>query len=88
LPSPCDTCVAKPCLATCPVGAFAPSGYDVQGCVAHLELAAGCDCMQGGCRARRACPVAPELAYEAAQADFHMQAFLNARRGARRGAAG
>jgi len=87
LPSPCEACVAKPCLSICPVGAFTAqanggAGYDVQGCVAHLELAAGRDCMQAGCRARRACPVAPELAYDTAQADFHMRAFLNARRGA------
>jgi len=82
--SPCQTCAGKPCLAACPVGAFTPgpdegAGYDVQGCVAHLRLAAGEPCMQSACLARRACPVAPELAYEAAQARFHMAAFLAAR---------
>ncbi|HKY95590.1 MAG TPA: ferredoxin [Kiloniellales bacterium] len=81
-PSPCETCTAKPCLSTCPVGAFTGSGYAVQSCVAHLELAAGRACMLSACLARRACPVAPDLAYEAAQADFHMRAFLDARRGA------
>jgi len=80
LPSPCDSCVAKPCLSACPVGAFTPAGYDVQGCVAHLQLAAGEPCMQSACLARRTCPVAPEFAYEASQARFHMAAFLAAQR--------
>lgn len=87
-PSPCETCVAKPCLSTCPVGAFSAGGYAVQTCVAHLELAAGEACMLSACLARRACPVAPELAYEQAQAAFHMGAFLNARRSARENDAG
>lgn len=83
--SPCETCTDRPCLSTCPVGAFAPPladgfpRYDLQGCAAHLRVPAGADCLQAGCRARRACPVAPGLAYEAAQASFHMAAFLRAR---------
>lgn len=80
LASPCEACAAKPCLSACPVEAFKPAGYDVQGCVAQLELAAGEACMLSACLARRACPVAPDLAYEAAQARFHMAAFLRARR--------
>jgi hypothetical protein len=80
LASPCESCAAKPCLSTCPVGAFSPGGYDVQGCVAHLQLAVGERCMQSACQARRACPVAPDLGYEEAQARFHMAAFLTARR--------
>ena len=28
-PSPCDSCADKPCLSTCPVGAFSRDGYDV-----------------------------------------------------------
>jgi len=83
-PSPCESCRDKPCLATCPVGAFTAAGYDVQGCAAHLSVPAGARCLQGGCLARRACPVAPELAYEEAQAAFHMRAFLAARRRERR----
>jgi hypothetical protein len=87
-PSPCASCAAKPCLSACPVNAFTQAtdgraGYDVQGCVAHLELAAGQACMASACLARRACPVAPELAYDAAQASFHMGAFFTARRAAR-----
>lgn len=85
LPSPCLSCPDKPCLTACPVGAFrwtAAEGprYDVQACAAHVASPAGDDCRQGGCLARRACPVAPHLAYGRAQTDFHMAAFLSARR--------
>ena len=78
--SPCETCVARPCLSACPVGAFASDGYDVPACAAHLSHSAGRACMAGGCLARRACPVGAERAHEPAQASFHMRAFLNSRR--------
>ena len=34
--SPCETCADRPCLSSCPVGAFSASGYDVARCVAHI----------------------------------------------------
>ena len=37
--------------------------------------------MDGGCLARRACPVGAEYAHGAEQAGFHMRAFLRARGG-------
>ena len=74
-PSPCDTCAAKPCLRSCPVGAFSPSGYDAAACTDHLHSARGTDCMERGCRARHACPVGAEQAYDPEQAQFHMRAF-------------
>jgi ferredoxin len=77
-PSPCDACRERPCLKTCPVGAFSVSGYDVAACTGYLKDAAGADCMGFGCRARRACPVGVEHAYGAEQASFCMQAFLRA----------
>lgn len=77
--SPCDTCAGKPCLAACPVDAFSPKGYDVPRCVAFLQSGTGDDCLDKACRARRACPVAPDRAPETAQARFHMEAFLRAR---------
>ncbi len=76
---PCESCDTRPCLATCPVAAFGADGYDVPACTAHLRSDAGADCMALGCRARRACPVGRDHAYEPAQADFHMRAFLAAR---------
>ncbi|MCE2509622.1 MAG: hypothetical protein J4G10_01375 [Alphaproteobacteria bacterium] len=77
-PRPCDTCEAKPCLHTCPVAAFAGGSYDVPRCMGHLETPAGRDCVEGGCLARRACPVGE--AYAPPQAAFHMDAFMQAMR--------
>jgi hypothetical protein len=79
-PSPCLTCLDKPCLATCPVDAFGPSGYDVARCVGHAGGPAGTACAQRGCLARHACPVGAEHRQGAAQAAFHMAAFLAAHR--------
>jgi len=75
-PSPCDICPDKPCLDTCPVGAFSDEGYDMPACVGHLQAKAGRDCMQTGCRARRACPVGRRYIYRPEQANFHMTWFL------------
>jgi hypothetical protein len=77
--SPCASCAAKPCLAACPVGAFTADGYDDLVCAGHLAAQAGADCRDDGCRARRACPVAPHLTYETAQNRFHATAFLAGR---------
>ncbi|MEI8297836.1 MAG: hypothetical protein WCH32_07425 [Pseudomonadota bacterium] len=74
--SPCAGCAAKPCLTGCPVDAIAPGRYDWRRCAEHVRSAAGEDCLQLGCRARRACPVGAEHRYTAAEAEFHMRAFL------------
>ena len=78
---PCESCADKPCLTTCPVGAFSPSGYDVSACVRHIDTTAGQDCLDAGCQARRACPVGVEYYYGSEQAGVHMQAFLTSNRG-------
>ncbi len=78
-PSPCDTCPDRPCLTNCPVHAFSGEGYDVTACAGHLRTQAGHDCMELGCRARRACPVGRDFLYAPSQARFHMSAFLGAR---------
>lgn len=72
---PCEACESRPCLTTCPVGAFGPERYDVAACRAHLGTLSGQDCMMGGCLARRACPVGRTYAYSRAHAAFHMRAF-------------
>jgi hypothetical protein len=77
--SPCETCAARPCLSACPVEAFAGGRYDVAACVAHLRREAGRECREGGCLARRACPVGASHAHKPAQAAFHMRAFLKSR---------
>ncbi len=79
-PGPCESCAERPCLATCPVGAFAAEGYDLAACAGHLATPAGADCMTLACRARRACPVGAAYRHGPAQAAFHMAAFLAARR--------
>ncbi|TCT08737.1 hypothetical protein EDC22_10849 [Tepidamorphus gemmatus] len=76
--SPCETCAARPCLAACPVGAFSAAGYDVAACAGHLDSPAGRECLERGCRARAACPVAADRAYPPGQIRFHMAAFHRA----------
>ena len=77
-PSPCETCAEKPCLGACPVGAFS-SAATMSRLRGASESAAGSDCMDYGCLARRACPVGAEHAHGPAQAAFTMRAFLRAR---------
>lgn len=79
-PRPCDSCAGKPCLQACPVAAFLPRGYDVPACTKHVAAPAGRDCLDLGCRARRACPVGREWQYAPEQAGLHMAAFLRAQR--------
>ena len=79
-PRPCDTCIEKPCLSACPVNAFTGGGYDVAACVAHISTVAGTDCMDEGCRARRACPVGRAHRYSPAQAALSMRAFRKAQK--------
>jgi hypothetical protein len=80
-PSPCESCIGRWCLETCPVEAFSDAGYNVAACAGHLKSAAGGDCMASGCRARRACPVGADHAYGPEQARFLMQAFLRSQGG-------
>lgn len=77
-PSPCDSCRDRPCLTTCPVGAFTGASYDVGRCVAHVRSESGGACRDAGCLARRACPIGRDLAHGPAQAAFHMAAFVHA----------
>jgi hypothetical protein len=77
--SPCESCADKPCLSTCPVAAFDGRAYDVPTCAAHLRRPEGADCLDLGCRARRACPVGRDAIYLPEQAAFHMAAFLGSR---------
>jgi hypothetical protein len=73
---PCVGCAAKPCLSSCPVHAFRAGSFHPQACVDHVLSTAGADCLERGCRARRACPVGTEFHYVEDQAQFHIRAFL------------
>jgi hypothetical protein len=76
--SPCASCAGRPCLGTCPVGAFSAGGYDVAACRTYLHTLSGQPCVVQGCRARTACPVGQAHAYTGAQAQHHMRAFARA----------
>lgn len=78
-PSPCATCVEKPCLVGCPVTAFSRQGFDDAACSRHLRSGNEPCCLDLGCRARDACPVGREWRYSSAQIAFHMAAFFLAR---------
>ncbi len=73
--NPCETCADQPCRTACPVGALAPETYDVAACRGFLDTAAGTDCHERGCAARRACPVGQAYGRNEGQSRFHMKAF-------------
>ena len=75
-PSPCAACLEKPCLGSCSVAAITPDHYDHRVCAEHVAAAAGADCLESGCRARRSCPVGAAYRYRPDQAQFHMRAFI------------
>ena len=68
-PSPCTSCVAKPCVTTCPVGAVQIDHFDVDGC-AHYRLHDDSPCADR-CLARLACPFFPEHRYTLPQIQYH-----------------
>jgi len=75
---PCEACPRRPCMGACPVGAFTAAGYDVARCREHLRRPEGRECLDGGCLARRACPVGRASAHGPRQTRFHMRAFVAA----------
>ena len=72
--SPCLECAETPCLSACPVDAFDGTGFAPGACAEQLARDAE-PCLDAGCLARAACPVAPAAHYPRAQRRFHMQAF-------------
>jgi hypothetical protein len=76
---PCESCEERPCLSTCPVGAFAADGYDFEVCLDHLATPLNA-CRGGGCLARIACPVGMDRRYDKPHAAFHMSQLLRAHR--------
>ena len=82
MPSPekvehaCTTCADKPCLTTCPVGAYSTKGFDFASCREFVRTHPNGHCATKGCLARQACPVATDHQYSEDQQCFHMKAFL------------
>lgn len=79
-PSPCATCTDRPCLAACPVRAFARGSLDPAACIAHLDSGTAGACFESGCLARAACPVGVPHRYPPGVARFHLTAFAEAAR--------
>lgn len=77
-PGPCMSCSDTPCKSACPVDAFARKSYDVETCKTYLQTRAGQDCMDNGCKARRACPVSQRFGRLPEQSAYHMRQFLGA----------
>jgi hypothetical protein len=76
---PCETCVERPCLSACPVGAITALAYAVDNCATHVAGTGGEACRSIGCLARRACPVGTDHLYPDRAMAFHMKAFLRGR---------
>lgn len=74
--SPCDSCLDRPCLSACPIGAYRPDGFDVLGCRTHVGSDPGVACRDDGCFSRNACPVGIEWRNSSDQIRFHQRAFL------------
>ncbi len=77
LESPCTACEERPCLKTCPVGAFSNDGYDFDACLTYLS-AGNSPCRSFGCAARKACPIGQNHHYSPDHAAFHMNQLLKA----------
>jgi ferredoxin len=73
--TPCDGCATKPCLRTCPVGAFTARDYDTVACRSYLRTLSGQPCMIQGCQARLACPVGRGHGYRGGLAQHLMREF-------------
>lgn len=75
LADPCGTCIAKPCIAACPVNAVhRDAPYDLTACREHVGTQNN-PCFSTGCLSRHACPYGRGFAYTPEQARFHMAAF-------------
>ncbi|MGF7005022.1 hypothetical protein [Aminobacter sp. BE322] len=71
----CDLCVGKPCLKSCPVGAYSVAGFAYEDCLAHVRGPAGGACRSSGCLDRNACPQGLAYRYPEAVQAFHMKSF-------------
>ena len=73
---PCQECISKPCLNTCPVGAFNGESLDVPRCFEHLDSGKAPECISVGCVARNACPIGREFKYSSDQLAFSYEKLI------------
>jgi hypothetical protein len=78
-PSPCEACPRQPCRSACPVGALGGDTHDTDAGRPHLGAPRGADCMDTGCRARRACPVSARHPRAPTRSAFHTRDCTGAR---------
>ena len=73
---PCDSCIDKPCVTACPVGAVsADELFDIPTCASHrISRASECTAR---CLARNACPVGVQFRYGEAQMQHHYASGLD-----------
>lgn len=76
----CDACADKPCLKSCPVGAYTEHGFAYQSCLDHVRGADGEPCRTGGCLDRNACPYGVDYRYPRDVKAFHMASYAGLRR--------
>jgi hypothetical protein len=69
---PCPTCVERPCIAACPIGAVGGGGWDVHACTDH-RLATEANCA-AGCTARLDCVYGQPHRYPPDALAFHQAA--------------
>ena len=67
--SPCASCVAKPCINSCPAHALDDGQFNLQKCLSYRQQTdSAC---KTTCVARTSCPVASEHRYSEAQINYH-----------------
>jgi len=68
-PSPCDSCIEKPCITVCPVDALSGNSASLKSCISYrMESDSTC---RDRCFSRIACPVATKHRYTMAQFNYH-----------------
>ena len=73
---PCATCVGRPCVTACPIGALSDTAsYDVPACKAFIDSEPGTACITQGCATRLACPLSEAFDRQTEQNAFHIRAF-------------
>ena len=68
-PSPCDSCIEKPCITACPADALSGKDTSLRNCISY-RMEGGSTC-RDRCFSRIACPVASEHRYTMAQLNYH-----------------